>query len=305
MQKRAEKWKELIYKRAPEDFHLLKRESIPEEAMQNISVDIERSVFKERAFLGVVLETEARYYDVQERKKELKDVLVAFAKYNTAIEYCQGLSYYAAFLLQFYSPEDAFFMLCQTIQINEIEKLFDKQLSLISKVLSVHARVLNIMLPECVRKTLVEICGEVHDYAAGWYLTLFSRLSPTIYAEILDLFFLHGFPVLFHVAAALVEVGHYTYILDKPLEPDQKTQILFKLAEYPMPEEEFKETLQKNMQMLGIEVVKHMLEDTEQNKASATQATLQIPSNLLSAADSPPPENTQNPLLHQEPEINQ
>ncbi|KAI5171408.1 hypothetical protein NEFER03_0767 [Nematocida sp. LUAm3] len=283
MQRRTEKWKNILCKRITEEFHLLKRESIPEEAMQNISVDIDRSVFRERTFLGVSLETEARPYDVQERKKELKDVLVAFAKYNTNIEYCQGLSYYAAFLLQFYGAEESFFMLCETIQTNQIEKLFDKQLSLISKVLSVHGRVLNITLPECIRKVLVEISGEVHDYAAGWYLTLFSRLSPTIYADILDLFYLHGFPVLFHVASALVEVGHYTYILDKPLEQDQRTQILFKLAEYPIPEAEFKETLQKNMQMLDVHLVRHMLYGTPNEEATAR---VHVPMDVPHAAPS-------------------
>ncbi|KAI5187312.1 hypothetical protein NEHOM01_2085 [Nematocida homosporus] len=260
---RAEKWKELIYRPIEANFYLLKDSEITPEALQNIQVDIERSVFKERRFLGSSLEREAREYNPVLRKQELKDVLVAFAQHNRVIEYCQGLSCYAAFLLQFYSPEESFSILARTIQVNGIERLFDKNLSLISKVLSVHARVLNLTLPESVRKSIQQISNNSHDYAAGWYLTLFSRLPPPIYAEILDHFFIHGFPVLFHAASAVVEIGHHAYITNKHIEPDQKTQILFKLAECPVPEGIFKATIKRNMQMVSISTIQHMLQEEQ------------------------------------------
>lgn len=262
MKTRAEVWKERMYTPGTGDFNALKISTIPQEALQNIEVDIERSVHPEYSFMGP-LENEAREYDVALRKKELKDVLVAFAEHNRSIEYCQGLSYYAAFLLNIFTPEESFGILCRTIQKNRIEKLFDKKLSLVSKVLSVHERVLNLTLPESIRKSIQSISNCTHDYSAGWYLTLFSRLSPSLYAIILDLFYEFGFPVLFHAASALVEVGHRKYITEKIKEHDQRMQILFKLAEYPMPEEEFHQVMQRNMRMVSLTTIEHMLSEAE------------------------------------------
>ncbi|KAI5132311.1 hypothetical protein NEAUS04_1084 [Nematocida ausubeli] len=258
MKTRAAVWKELMCTPVQTDFNTLKVSEIPYEALQNIEVDIERSVGSKSFSMGV-LDSEMRSYNVSERKRELKEVLVAFAKHNILIEYCQGLSYYAAFLLHFFMPEDAFFILCHTIKKNRIERLFDKKLSLVSKVLSVHGRVLNLTLPEAIRKSIQVISNSSHDYSAGWYLTLFSRLSPGIYAAILDLFYTRGFPVLFHAASALVEVGHRRYITDSITEQDQRMQILFKLAEYPIPEDEFKSVMNRNMQMVSLATIEHML----------------------------------------------
>ncbi|OAG31324.1 hypothetical protein NEDG_01802 [Nematocida displodere] len=252
-------WKKLMLVPMEDNFHLLKTAEIPPEALQNILVDIDRSVNEVKVSMGGGLDSETRDYNPTQRKKELKEVLVAFARYNTTIEYCQGLSYYAAFLLQFFPAEESFAILCRTIQVNQIESLFDKQLSLVARVLSVHGRVLNLTLPESIRKSIQRIGNNSHDYAAGWYLTLFSRLSPSLYAEVLDLFFMHGFSVLFHVASALVEVGHYTYITGKPSEIDQQTQILFKLAEFPISTKAFKAVLARNMQMLSTSDINHML----------------------------------------------
>ncbi|KAI5191917.1 ecotropic viral integration site 5 protein [Nematocida minor] len=264
MKTRANAWKELMYSPVKEEFNLLKRSTIPREALQNIEVDIERSVHPECTCMGP-LEAEAREYNVIIRKKELRDVLVAFAKYNSAIEYCQGLSYYAAFLLQLFTPEESFSILCKTIQKNRIERLFDKKLSLVSKVLSVHERVLNLTLPEAIRKSIQSISNSTHDYSAGWYLTLFSRLSPSLYTVVLDLFYTRGFPVLFHAASALVEVGHRNYITEGVIEHDQRMQILFKLADYPIPEDEFREVLQRNIQMVSLATIEHMLSEIDSN----------------------------------------
>lgn len=260
----------------PASFFLLRSQEIANEALQNILVDIERSVLEVHVPMGD-LEQMARAYNCEERKRELKDVLVAYAKYNTNIEYCQGLSYYAAFLLQFFTPEESFSMLCRTIHINNIERLFDKQLSLVSRVLSVHGRVLNLTLPERIRKNVLRICNGSHDYAAGWYLTLFSRLAPKIYARILDLFYAHGFSILFHVASALVEVGYCTYIQEKAEEPDEQTQILFKLAEFPIRENEFWLALDKNVRMLSVAVIRRMLweEDASNNPPNGLQNEMQ------------------------------
>lgn len=262
MKTRAAAWKELMYSPGDEDFNRLKISIIPQDALQNIEVDIERSVHPEYMCMGP-LESEAREYDVIIRKRELKDVLVAFAKHNSSIEYCQGLSYYAAFLLHLFTPEESFGILCKTIQKNKIERLFDKKLSLVSKVLSIHERVLNLTLPETIRKSIQSISNNTHDYSAGWYLTLFSRLSPSLYTMILDLFYTRGFPVLFHAASALVEVGYRNYITETIKEQDQRMQILFKLAEYPMPEDEFKEVMQRNIQMVSLTTIEHMLSETE------------------------------------------
>ncbi|KAI5166071.1 hypothetical protein NEIRO03_0734 [Nematocida sp. AWRm78] len=260
MKTRAEVWKELMYNPVLQDFNSLCISEIPSDALQNIEVDIERSV-DSKALPMEEFNSEIRKYNVIERKKELKHVLVAFAKHNSLIEYCQGLSYYAAFLLHFFTPEESFSILCHTIQKNRIERLFDKKLSLVSKVLSVHGRVLNLTLPEAIRKSIHAISNSTHDYSAGWYLTLFSRLSPSIYAMILDLFYTQGFPVLFHAASALVEVGHRRYITDAIKEQDQRMQILFKLAEYPLPEDEFRSVMHRNMQMVSLATIEHMLHE--------------------------------------------
>ncbi|KAI5181746.1 hypothetical protein NEOKW01_1910 [Nematocida sp. AWRm80] len=253
-------WKKLMCRSTTASFEELKAGSISFDAMQNIEVDIERSVYKE----GLNLDTFQKYIrpsDITKRKTELRDVLIAYAMHNTSIEYCQGLSYYVAFLLNIFTPEESFNVLCTTIKMNKIEGLFDKQLSLVSKILSVHGRVLNLTLPEGIRKTIQTISNNSHDYAAGWYLTLFSRLSPNIYIDILGLLFVHGFPILFHVASALVEIGHHKYLSDAKTEIDQRMQILFKLAEYPIPPEEFKQILKRNLQMVSPSTISHMLEE--------------------------------------------
>lgn len=260
MEKRVEKWREVMCGKKYGDFHELKKAEIGADSLQNILVDIDRSIFNENLFPNERVRVKGPE-NVEKKKKELKEVLVAFAKKNSTIEYCQGLSYYASFLLQIYSPEETFVIMCHTIEKNRLEKLFDKRLSLVSKVLSVHGRVLNLTLPESIRKSVQRIGNNTHDYAAGWYLTLFSRLPPSLYVEVLDLFFAHGFPVLFHAASALVEIGHYMHILDKQMEIDQQTQILFKLAEHSVPEKEFQEILNRNMQMVSVSTIEHMLQE--------------------------------------------
>lgn len=265
MEKRAGAWKKLMYAEMKVDFNELKKSVIPQEALQNIEVDIDRSIYTDAVQMEPLL-AEMRHYEIEERKKELKDVLVAFAKHNSSIEYCQGLSYYAAYLLHFFTPEESFSILCHTITKNKIERLFDKKLSLVSKVLSIHGRVLNLTLPENIRKSVQMISNSTHDYSAGWYLTLFSRLSPSLYAVILDLFYKLGFPVLFHAASALVEVGHRKYITEEIKEPDQRMQILFKLAEYHIPEEEFKNAMHRNLQMVSLATIEHMLYEIDKRE---------------------------------------
>jgi len=257
--KRTQTWRKLLSGPSPSSFSQVHESEIPAEALQNILVDIDRSVSSKNTHLGRDLQKEAREYNVARRKEELKNVLIAFAKYNTVIGYCQGLSYYVDFLLQFFPPEDAFLMLSRTIQTNCIEGLFDKSLSLVSRVLEVHNKVLNLTLPEFIRKNIHKLSSGTHDYAAGWYLTLFSRLPPPLYAEILDFFYPHGFCVLFYAGSALVEVGYYTYIAQQKREVDEQMQILFKLVEYPIPEHHFSTVFRRNMQMVSIEEISKMM----------------------------------------------
>lgn len=256
-------WKQMCYRPFPASFEALSQADVSSETLQQIRNDAVRTLSesthspllsRRRESLGRLRETlraPSCSADTEVFKRDLEQVLVAFANYHHSIGYCQGLSCYAAFLLLFFPKEEAFEMLCSTVAVNRLEGLFDKNLSLVTSLLATHRAVLEITLPEAIRKHVELLAGGSHDYSVGWYLTFFSRCDPLLYARLADFFFYFGFPVLFHVASAFMELGYFKYMAAER-NSDARKHLLFKIPYLHYDERDLVKIVRRNMQVMDV-----------------------------------------------------
>lgn len=222
----------------PVAFAPLAASPIPKDVLHQIVSDVHRTTRDEQC------------------RSDLLLVLTAFAAYNHDIGYCQGLSCYGAFLLTLFSAEDTFYALSSIIHANHIAGLFDKDLSLVDTLLLTHKNVLNLTLPETVRAAIEQISEGSQDYCVGWYLTFFSRCNYDLALEASNLLFTLGFPALFNVASAVVEVGYFTHLAPAP--GDTQHHLLFKLPYLPYNNSEILKVAKRNNEMLGISQLERM-----------------------------------------------
>ncbi|KAM0674605.1 hypothetical protein GVAV_001792 [Gurleya vavrai] len=131
-------------------------------------------------------------------------VLVSFANHNTRIGYCQGMSSIAAILLMYFPEEESFFILDELISLNKIECLFDKNLSLLPKILHKQALIFEEVIPEIYRHLLRNNI-DFSIFLFGWFLTLFSRFKIQLTLRIWDLFLYFDFDILFLVSCGILK----------------------------------------------------------------------------------------------------
>lgn len=183
-----------------------------------IDVDIQRTfrehfMYKEKYGVG---------------QSRLFHVLVAFANYMPKIGYCQGMSNIVALILMYFEEEEAFFILIEIIKRNNLETLFDKNLSMIKKVIEIQKTVLK----ECVSGIYEHFVVEEVDisvYVYSWYLTIFTRFHIELVWRIWDIFIFDGFAILFYVAAAIFRYFKRKILL---LEGEKLLEFLGKIESY-------------------------------------------------------------------------
>lgn len=181
----------LIYERFDVDYEVLKNAECKYE--YQIDVDIQRT------FRNHVMYKD-QYGPGQCR---LFHVLVAFANYMPSIGYCQGMSNIAGLILMYFPEEEGFFVLANIIKKNNLETLFDRNLSKMKSVMECQDAVFQECIPS-VYKYLHEQHVDLSICAYSWYLTLFTRFNMHLVVRIWDVFMFYGFPSLIYVAASLL-----------------------------------------------------------------------------------------------------
>ncbi|KAL0266067.1 UNVERIFIED_CONTAM: hypothetical protein PYX00_011784 [Menopon gallinae] len=181
----------LVYERYDVDYEALKHAECRYE--YQIDVDIQRT------FRNHVMYKD-QYGPGQCR---LFHVLVAFANYMPAIGYCQGMSNIAGLILMYFPEEEGFFVLANIIKKNNLEALFDRNLSKMKCVMECQDTVFRECIP-AIYEYLAGQCIDLSICTYSWYLTLFTRFNMYLAVRIWDVFMFHGFSSLIYVAASLL-----------------------------------------------------------------------------------------------------
>jgi len=145
----------------------------------------------------------------EERKRQLADILQAFACLFPTVGYCQGMNFVAGFILlnsQSNSSEDAFFMLIQVMAKYEASLLFCDGLPLLKLYTFQFRALLEHLFPDVHRHFAREdITPEL--YVTKWFLTVFSQPLPfATAARLWDLIICDGLQALVHIALATIKL---------------------------------------------------------------------------------------------------
>ena len=139
-------------------------------------------------------------------QRSLFYVLHAYASYNTATGYVQGMGFVTALLLTYMDEESAFFVLHSIMKKYNMEGFYLDGFPRLKKSFYCLLRLQKIFIPkvyQALKKS--EIIPTL--YAAEWFITLFSRDLPfDVLVRIFDVFFLEGFKVIYRFALAFLKI---------------------------------------------------------------------------------------------------
>ncbi|XP_068085867.1 uncharacterized protein [Anabrus simplex] len=157
--------------------------------------------------------------EAEQNQALLKRVLLAYARWNKAVGYCQGFNMLAALILQVMdrSESDAVKVMIYLIEGVLPESYFANNLRGLSVDMAVFRDLLRLRLPS-LSHHLEQLQHDARDSATGtsyeppltnvftmqWFLTLFSNCLPqTTVLRVWDLIFLEGNEVLLRTALAI------------------------------------------------------------------------------------------------------
>lgn len=140
-------------------------------------------------------------------QRQVRRVLRAYAQYNPAIGYCQGMGRLAGlFLIVGMGEEQAFWALATTIR-NYIPRYYEPDLH----GLRVHTTVFEVLLQERNPRLYAHLSEQGCDalmYATPWFMTVFTLSLPWATAlRVWDWFAFRGPKVLFRVALAICDLA--------------------------------------------------------------------------------------------------
>ncbi|XP_006819036.1 TBC1 domain family member 30-like [Saccoglossus kowalevskii] len=156
--------------------------------------------------------------EAEEDRVVLKRVLLAYARWNKAVGYCQGFNVLAALILEVMQrkEDDALKMMIYLIDHVLPESYFANNLRALSVDMAVFRQLLQIKLPQ-LSKHLDNLQKAANDDANGhyeppltnvftmqWFLTLFATCLPKpIVLRVWDCVFLEGSEILLRTALAI------------------------------------------------------------------------------------------------------
>lgn len=137
-------------------------------------------------------------------------VLRAYAFYDPAVGYCQGMNYVAgALYLVTQSEEGTFKALAGMIEKHRMSSLYNSNMPRLKLMLYQLDRLIGIYLPELHRVFKDEMIPSSH-YASSWFITLFASTLSTsqehlhVLLQIWDCFFEEGWKAIFKCALAVL-----------------------------------------------------------------------------------------------------
>jgi len=132
----------------------------------------------------------------------LRRILIAYARMNPAVGYCQGMNVLVAVILHHVREEEASFWLF--VQLMKRYGLQENFLPGIPGVLSRCARLDDLMVVCLPRLALFLADQGIQSstmFASSWFIALFGvRVSEAISGRLLDLFLLDGWSVIYTAA---------------------------------------------------------------------------------------------------------
>ncbi|XP_029351471.1 TBC1 domain family member 30 isoform X2 [Echeneis naucrates] len=210
--------------------------TLADQYLRSISIDWEKTLrfaFNERSnpdddSLGIQIvkdlhRTGCSSYCGQEGEQDrvvLKRVLLAYARWNKAVGYCQGFNVLAALILEVTegSESDALKVMIYLIDKVLPESYFANNLRALSVDMAVFRDLLRVKLPRLsqhlhhLQKTANKEAGGSYEppltnvFTMQWFLTMFATCLPaSTVLKIWDSVFFEGSEVLFRVALAIWE----------------------------------------------------------------------------------------------------
>ena len=154
------------------------------------------------------------FFDIDKEKNQLKIsyILKAIRYAKKNVEYCQGMNYIAAFLLNIMNnEEEAFYLFLSIFDDTDYGKLFIKNLENLKKFFYVFSRLLNVLLPE-LDFYFKDNKIDVSYFVSPWFITLFTntfqnikdKKNPKILLRIFDLFFFSGWKSIIKIGISIL-----------------------------------------------------------------------------------------------------
>ena len=144
---------------------------------------------------------------------KIGNILKAIAYTMPKLNYCQGMNYIAAFLLNITNNEEESFYLFLSLLIStEYGRLFEKDLEKLKKYFYVFDRLICILLPE-LHYHFQENNIDVSYFLSPWLITLFTNIlctikerdNPLILLRIFDLFIFSGWKSIIKIGISLLK----------------------------------------------------------------------------------------------------
>lgn len=184
---------------------------------------------------------------------ELFNVLMAFASRFKKIGYCQGLSDIGAILLMYFQENEAFEMMESLIRRNNLEGLFDQNLTNVPKLLNAQRTLFVAVIPDIVFH-LERNSDNFSLSMIGWYLTLFARFDIRLTLRAWDYLMFYGFNVLMYFSASILKY-HEKRILE--CTDERLIQLIGRLDESEIDECVVVDTVAKFLRETNYKHVKH------------------------------------------------
>ena len=176
-------------------------EKLTEQVKNQILMDVKRTIFKKE------------YSD--KYKKSLINVLNVIAFIKPELNYCQGMSYIGAFLIQLTdNEEETLYLMLGIVQNTEFTSIFLSDLRKLKIFFYDFDRLIAIFIPEIY--SLLSINNiKVNYFCTSWFLTMFSNSSlivepdkpPKIILKIWDEFFLKGWKAFLTTGLIVMKIN--------------------------------------------------------------------------------------------------
>ena len=182
-----------------------------DEIKESVASNPEKVKSKDIIELDIVRTTFETDNDLNQIK--IGSILKAIAYTLPKLNYCQGMNYIAAFLLNITNNEEESFYLFLSLLIStEYGKLFEKDLEKLKKYFYVFDRLICILLPE-LHHHFQENNVNVSYFISPWLITLFTNIfyiikdrnNPLILLRIFDLFIFSGWKSIIKIGISLLK----------------------------------------------------------------------------------------------------
>ena len=192
-------------------------EKLSNKVKNQIFMDIKRTSF------------DKKYID--DYKKALTNILNVIAFLKPELNYCQGMSFIAAFLIQITSnEEETFYLMFGIVENTEFTSIFISDLQRLKIFFYDFDRLIAIMVPEAYSIMTINNI-KVNYFCTSWFLTMFSNSAsivdknnpPKIILKIWDEYFVKGWKAFLTTGLIIMRVNEE---IMKDLKPEQILQFL-------------------------------------------------------------------------------